>query len=119
MKNFVALALTAEVLALASPLLAGLVGIPDPDVGMTFAQAWFYALPTLVDGWLLPEPENMLGVAAGVYLVQYFAVISLFAGSSHLAQRFFERKAIQSRLREGRGKSFEIAAEQYHSNDGW
>ena len=119
MKNFVAHALTAEVLALASPLLAGLVGFPDPNVGMTFAQAWFYALPTLVDGWLLPEPENMLAVAAGVYLVQYSAVIFLFAGSSHLVQRFFERKAIRSRLRAGRGKSFEIAAEQYHSNDSW
>lgn len=119
MRTFLALVLAAEVFGLASPLLVGLVGIPDPDVGMTFAQAWFFALPTLVDGWLLPDRANMLAVAAGVYVVQYLAVFGIFWVSSHLVQRHFESRGLGSRLNSGKGKDFEAAVSMYYDRDRW
>ena len=119
MKTLLALVLAAETLGLVSPLLAGLVGIPDPQAGMTFAQAWFYALPTLVDGWFLPERENMLAVAATVYVVQYLAVFGLFWISSHVIRRHFQTTGLGSRLDSGKGKDFDAAVSMYYNRDRW
>lgn len=113
MKVLLAIVLAAETLGLASPLLAGLVGIPDPQAQMTIAQAWFYALPTVVDGWLLPERENMLAVAATVYVVQYLAVFGVFWTSSYLVQSHFAAKGLRSKLDSGEGKDFEAAVSIY------
>ena len=117
MKTLLALILAAETLGLVSPLLAGLVGIPDPRAEMTFVQAWFYALPTLVDGWLLPERDNMLAVAAMVYVFQYFSAFGLFWFTSHFIRRRFETTGIGSKLDSGKGKAFDAAVSMYYNRE--
>ena len=76
----------AIALGVASPSLVNLgpAGAATSDGPF---NAWFYALPTMVDLWLWPEgPILMMLLAMVVFTVQYLALFAAVAGLLQFAK---------------------------------
>jgi hypothetical protein len=70
----------AVAMGVASPFLVSF-GPPDAANSDGLFHAWFYALPTVVDQWILPEePIVMQLLAMAVLSMQYLTLFTVVAG---------------------------------------
>jgi hypothetical protein len=111
--------LASLVLGIASPFVAGLVGLPHADAGWNVAQVWFFAMPKLAYGWLLPNANNMFALAVGVFMLQYLALFAVLLALARLVQRVAGVEATSTQFQSGSGTAFDKAADLYHSKDNW